>query len=662
MKRRYLTFAILLAVALIGAGCGSDSNKSTNACIKNPLLPVCGGASPTTGSITGRILVPNNLALSRDAGAAADRSAALDATKVLPGATVALYTMGSDGALTVVAGVAAAVTDTNGVYTISGVPAGTNYIIQATLIAGLNTINVRGVVTMGSASLGTTVSAGDSTTETTFAVQGLKTVVTTYNASRSGADLKPLSAFSTSDVASMVSIINSNLQTQVTAGNVSLTDVHISASVLATQFGNLRTNVSSLNTLVNAMDGALSDTTPPSSPAFVNDGLTGDVDTTTSTTQLSANWAASTDLESGISAYWYSIGTTAGASNTVSWTSAGANTSVTKTGLSLTSGSTYYFTVKAQNGAGLFSTPASSDGILVQGGDVTPPTVLSFSPASGATNVPANNPTFKVIFSETMMNTVDLNNQAILNTSGFSITMNRQDTGGVITIDSTNALAYGTFEWMTTTVTSDTLAFTLKSNATLVAAGLHILYPGKMYNITGRTVPTILQDAAGNQLTTTGIASTGQFMVATDTTPPTVLSFSPENGATNVANDSPVFRVVFSETMNMAIDLNNQATLTASGFSITLENMSTLNSFTIDTSNAKSYGTFVWMTTTTTGDTLGFILKSNATLTGLGLRTIKANTTYNITGRNIPSNLTDYSGNALNTAGVASTGSFRTLP
>jgi len=54
------------------------------------------------------------------------------------------------------------------------------------------------------------------------------------------------------------------------------------------------------------------DPSPPSAPANVRDGTGTDIATTGSTTQLSANWDAATDAESGISGYQYAIGTSAG--------------------------------------------------------------------------------------------------------------------------------------------------------------------------------------------------------------------------------------------------------------------------------------------------------------------------------------------------------------
>ena len=101
------------------------------------------------------------------------------------------------------------------------------------------------------------------------------------------------------------------------------------------------------------------DTSKPSTPVVTDDG-----EYTSSTTQLRASWSAS-DPESGIVEYQYTIGTTAGGTDVVGWTSAGTDTSVTKTGLSLVDEETYYFTVKAKNGAGLWSNTGNSDGITV---------------------------------------------------------------------------------------------------------------------------------------------------------------------------------------------------------------------------------------------------------------------------------------------------------
>jgi hypothetical protein len=72
-------------------------------------------------------------------------------------------------------------------------------------------------------------------------------------------------------------------------------------------------------------------------------------------TQLSANWANAADPHSNVVAYWYAIGTTAGNSNIVSWTNNAMNTAITQTGLSVPFNQDYYFSIRAENGAGLYT-------------------------------------------------------------------------------------------------------------------------------------------------------------------------------------------------------------------------------------------------------------------------------------------------------------------
>ncbi len=106
------------------------------------------------------------------------------------------------------------------------------------------------------------------------------------------------------------------------------------------------------------------DWTPPSSP-IVDDGTSNDIDTTYSLTQLSANWTTCIDTNSNVTKYWYSIGTSIGATDVVTWTDNNTNTFVTATGLSLIQNQLYFFNVKSEDGAGLQSTIESSDGQLV---------------------------------------------------------------------------------------------------------------------------------------------------------------------------------------------------------------------------------------------------------------------------------------------------------
>jgi hypothetical protein len=110
------------------------------------------------------------------------------------------------------------------------------------------------------------------------------------------------------------------------------------------------------------------DKTPPSTPQDVTD----DGVYTASTEQLCASWTASGDAESSVTGYWYAIGTAPDAADVVDWTSTGTDIEAIATPPGgLTDGQTYYFNVKAENGAGLLSDVGVSDGVTV---DVTPPT------------------------------------------------------------------------------------------------------------------------------------------------------------------------------------------------------------------------------------------------------------------------------------------------
>ncbi len=103
------------------------------------------------------------------------------------------------------------------------------------------------------------------------------------------------------------------------------------------------------------------DSTAPTTPAVTDDGAF-----TASATQLHAAWSSS-DAESGIAEYQYAIGTTSGGTEVVTWTSTGTTASVTRTGLTLTNGTTYYSSAKARNGAGSWSTPAPERGRFLRG-------------------------------------------------------------------------------------------------------------------------------------------------------------------------------------------------------------------------------------------------------------------------------------------------------
>ncbi len=106
------------------------------------------------------------------------------------------------------------------------------------------------------------------------------------------------------------------------------------------------------------------DWTKPVASTLIKDGLTNDIDTTYIGTQLSLNYTAAKDTNSGIATYYYAIGTTAGAKNIANWTANTSSLSATKTGLALVAGQKYYIMTKALNGAGLMGDSTVSDGVL----------------------------------------------------------------------------------------------------------------------------------------------------------------------------------------------------------------------------------------------------------------------------------------------------------
>jgi spore germination protein YaaH len=107
------------------------------------------------------------------------------------------------------------------------------------------------------------------------------------------------------------------------------------------------------------------DWTPPDT-VIINDGISTDIDTSIVTTQYDANWNASADPNSGIDTYFIAIGDNPGDTNITAWTNAGNVINYSQGGLSLVPGNIYYFSVKARNGAGLYSPNAHSDGVFIE--------------------------------------------------------------------------------------------------------------------------------------------------------------------------------------------------------------------------------------------------------------------------------------------------------
>lgn len=116
-------------------------------------------------------------------------------------------------------------------------------------------------------------------------------------------------------------------------------------------------------------NGVVVDGTAPA-PGTVWDGPTSgaDVDAQPRTAPIEATWSGFLDPESGIARYEYAVGTSAGGTQLLGFTSVGTATSASASGLPLVAGGQYFVTVRAYNNAGDF-TPVSSDGVLALGVD-----------------------------------------------------------------------------------------------------------------------------------------------------------------------------------------------------------------------------------------------------------------------------------------------------
>lgn len=154
-----------------------------------------------------------------------------------------------------------------------------------------------------------------------------------------------------------------NSMTNIKVGNCNSCDIRYQNISPSTYGGRIRSivadsagNLSSTVTLDIHVDW-----TPPTSVSFISDGYSSDIDSTFNGSILQGNWQASFDQNSDISRYWYAIGTSPGDSNIINWTDNWFQLSFSDS-ISLIPGTTYYLTVKSENGAGLQSTVLNSDG------------------------------------------------------------------------------------------------------------------------------------------------------------------------------------------------------------------------------------------------------------------------------------------------------------
>ena len=163
----------------------------------------------------------------------------------------------------------------------------------------------------------------------------------------------------------------------------------------------------------------------------IADGLSADEDSTINTTEISANWQAGVDANSGISVYYYCVGTSAFSDDLVAWTNNSTDINFTETGFSLSLGTIYYVSIKTVNAAGLVSDTICSDGdkvVLYVSSDI-----LDFSQILDVYPIPANNfiniksnsniSSVKVFDINAKAIEVDINNVSgkyVLNTSNLS--------------------------------------------------------------------------------------------------------------------------------------------------------------------------------------------------------------------------------------------------
>ncbi|OQA89595.1 MAG: hypothetical protein BWY28_00947 [bacterium ADurb.Bin236] len=140
---------------------------------------------------------------------------------------------------------------------------------------------------------------------------------------------------------------------------------------------------------------------------------------------------------------------------------------------------------------------------------------------------------------------------------------------------------------------------------------------------------------------------------------PRALGIIPPNGALNVPYDETVFGIVFNRSMDTKVNLNDNATLQAAAFSVTITGGQ--YPVTIDRTNAMYYGMFSWTTTTVPNDTLSFTLFPTETLISNEVYPLVPETTFGIS-LIVPSNLLTSGGEPMPVPASPFTGTFTTMP
>lgn len=160
--------------------------------------------------------------------------------------------------------------------------------------------------------------------------------------------------------------------------SLSVTRAGLALTGGATYFACVRTrdNVDRLSAW-RCSNGVTVDVTAPTAPAAVADGTGADVDWQASTSSVSANWTAGSDAHSGVADYEYCVATAAACGGTLVVSGSTASLTVTRSGLVLTGGTTYYACVRSRDRVGLLSAWTCSDGVTVDASaPVAPASVL----------------------------------------------------------------------------------------------------------------------------------------------------------------------------------------------------------------------------------------------------------------------------------------------
>ncbi len=307
-------------------------------------------------------------------------------------------------------------------------------------------------------------------------------------------------------------------------------------------FGNATLNVSTPYTLtVKAKDVAgnalaektitfttsdTTDTTAPSTPA----GLVA----TPANGQVTLTWQANAD--SDIAGYTLYVGTSENALAARDFV-----TTNSKTITSLNNGTTYFFAVDAVDGAANKSgkTTAVSATPSATVNDTAAPTLQSSDPADGATDVDPRNLAIQLVFSEPM------------DTASLSLKLASPDCPACLTTMATPAFKVVWNE-------ADTIA-----TATLEPPDIQLLEQ------TPYTLEFIAKDKAGNTFSEEVFIKKITFTTAT--LPPTLLSSTPANGATDVPATATDLTFTFSEALNptyFILDIHPPFACASTGFVI----------------------------------------------------------------------------------------------